>query len=288
MANLRDIRKRILSVKNTQKITSAMKLVAASSFAKSASAVTKGRPYHKSFTDMVSNLITARGEDISSPLLTERKEKKTLLVMVGTDKGLCGGLNTNNFKNAAYWAKERKNSGVDVELLCWGKKASIFAKKTDFKIIGNVEKVLDKPQYIDAQKLASELVDKFLDKSYDRIFLAHNEFKSAMEQNPKVFQLLPIVPDESASEKEPLDTIVEPEIGEVIDTVLAKKVYGDVYRILLEGAASEHGARMTAMEAATNNASEVIKKLTVQYNRARQAAITTELIEIISGAEALQ
>jgi F-type H+-transporting ATPase subunit gamma len=293
MANsLKDIRKRIGSVKNTQKITNAMKLVSASYFARASQSVIRNRPYVEAFNGMISYLFSSHG-NVESLLLEKTSEKRVLLVLVGTDRGLCGALNANNFKNALFWMQDKEDAGTVVDLVCWGRKAGAFSKKMQNKSIGTTEKVLEKPSYEKARDLANGLIERFVGPDYDAVYLAYPRFKSAIEQVPSILRLLPVDLEGHAEKRENLgqqqgEAIIEPDLSQMVDRLLERKVYGDIYQVLLDGAAAEHGARMSAMDSATTNAQEVIKKLTIKYNRARQASITTELIEIISGAESLK
>jgi F-type H+-transporting ATPase subunit gamma len=289
MANLKDIRRRINSVKSTQKITNAMKLVSAAKFARANHAVHAARPYGEALDRLVGNAIAAETQDIESALLATRPEKKILLVVVATDRGLCGGLNTNLFKRVRSFIQEKEASGVTVDIMACGRRAILFARKFNRPAFDTREKVLDRPQYTGASDLVKVLLGTYLSGQHDRVYLAFAKFRSALVQEPTVSQLLPVAVEGEAALSKAAATnyIVEPSLPELLDPLLMKKVTGTVYRVMLEGAASEHGARMTAMDSATKNAKEVIKRLTLEYNRARQAAITKELIEIVSGAEAL-
>ena len=293
------IKRRIASVKNTQKITRAMKLVSVAKFARANTAVSGARPYARAFNRLVRRLLNSSNADIASPFFKQpgehKSESKVLIVVLSTDRGLCGGLNTNLFKKTSSWIKEKKAAGIDVSVFAWGRKIQMFARKQDYKVVDKKEKVLDKPNYEKAKALALPLIEYYLNGEYDAIYLSYMEFRSAMSQSPTVIKLLPIEADDdgsSAAEKSKeedlkIDYIIEPNFTDLIHHMLEKRMVGTVLRCLLEGAASEHGARMTAMDSATKNASEVIRKITLQYNRARQAAITKELVEITSGAEAL-
>jgi len=285
MATLKDIKRRIQSVDSTAKITNAMKLVSAAKFARASHAVNASRPYSAAFEKMVSRVLAGCADNPNSPLLRdERKFGKTLLVVVSTDRGLCGGLNNNIFKNAEKWLKAQASAGETVEILAWGRRAKSFSNKRPEKRVGAQERVLEKPTYDGAQALVGDLIEKFSNE-YDRIFLAYSEFQSALTQQPVLRQLLPAVIE--SKEEVSANYIVEPSLDSLLQSVLEKRLIIAVFQAMLEGAASEHGARMSAMDSATRNAKEVKQKLQVQYNRARQAAITNELIEIISGAEAL-
>ena len=290
MANLKDIKRRIGSVKSTQKITNAMKLVSAAKFAKANGAVEASRPYAEAFKGMVSRLIASEGANLESPLLRQAEEKKSLVVILATDRGLCGGLNTNIFKEANNFIAEKTNSGVEVDLFACGRRAISHSKKLDNTVVESKEKVLEKPTIDLARELTGKWLESFKSGEYESVFLVYPRFNTALDQVPTVEKILPIsmgdadVDDQEVGEG---DLVVEPALDLFLDSLLEKKLLGSVYNALLNGSASEHGSRMTAMDSATSNAQEVIKKLTLQYNRARQAAITTELTEIISGAEAL-
>lgn len=288
MPNLKDIKRRIVSVKNTQKITHAMKLVSAAKFARANHAVLAARPYGDGFEDMVDKVVLAAG-DISTPLTEVRSSRKReLVVIVSTDRGLCGSLNSALFKLASKFAKEKAEAGISLDAVAWGRRAGMFCKKVKWNLLNERDKVTERPKYEVATTLAQELVQTFLSTKYDAVHIAFVEFKSALSQVPVIRQLLPVVPKKiGAAATVQGDIILEPVISKLIGPVLERLVVAQTFRILLEAAASEHGARMTAMDSATKNAKEVIRKLTLQYNRGRQAAITKELIEITSGAEAL-
>lgn len=288
MPNLKDIKRRIVSVKNTQKITHAMKLVSAAKFARANHAVLAARPYGDHFADMVNKVVLAAG-DVVTPLTEVRtSSKRELLVLVSTDRGLCGSLNSALFKVTARFVKEKVEAGITVDTMAWGRRASMFCKKLKWTVLADKEKVTERPKYEMAESLADELVSKFGEGTYDAVHVAFVEFKSALSQVPVIKQLLPVVPVKSSQNTEvSTHIIMEPVAVKLIGPVLERLVVAQTFRILLEAAASEHGARMTAMDSATKNAKEVIRKLTLQYNRGRQAAITKELIEITSGAEAL-
>ena len=289
MANLKDIKRRIGSVKNTQKITHAMKLVSAAKFARANHAVLGARPYGIAFEEMAGRVVLAAG-DVSTPLTVERGQyRKTLFVLIATDRGLCGSLNSNMFKFANRFVREKTEQGVQVDVITWGRRATSFARKMQWNMLADKEKVTEKPRYEAAKALASDLVERFLTENYDDVQVGFVEFKSAMSQIPSVKQVLPVRPVVKNSQEaiEAQRIILEPAPAEFLASIIKRQVEGTVFRILLEASASEQGSRMTAMDSATKNAKEVVRKLTLQYNRGRQAAITKELIEITSGAEAL-
>ncbi len=306
MAGLADLKRRIRSVKNNQKITKAMKLVSAAKFAKSVAAVQAARPYQKALYSMAAKALQ-KARDIqgfSSPFMDAEdlagqgaQKQAKMIIVLSTDKGLCGALNSNLFKAAEKFLSDpvHKENSSTFEVAYWGRKAStIFSKKASaYKVAESREGVFEKPTFMQTKDMLQSAIDRFQSGELSEIYLVYPEFESALAQTPKVQKLLPIdiesiekagsAKKRSGSE----DILVEPDPVKVVEAILEKAVYGKVYTALLDGRASEHGARMTAMDAATRNADEVTKKLTLKYNRARQAAITKELIEIVSGAEAL-
>ena len=284
MGSLKDTKRRIGSVKNTQKITRAMKLVSAAKFARANVAATNSRPYGEAFDRMVRRLSSVAGA--KSPLLQHRQIKKALLVLMTSDKGLCGGLNSNLIKKATAFANKQISSGVELEVVQWGKRGSAFSKSLDMRVIEKLEKILERPDYRMAATAAENFTRDFVSEKYDAIFAIYPKFVNALTQTPETVELLPFgVEDEDNADERTF--VFEPSSSELLDSLLKKQVANRLFRMMLEGSASEHSARMTAMDNATNNAEEVVKKLTLDYNRARQAAITKELIEITSGAEAL-
>ena len=287
MANLKDIKTRIGSVKSTQKITNAMKLVSAAKFARASHAAEAARPYANALDKIVSKLLAGKAE-LESPLLREGEEKKILVLMLSPDRGLCGGLNSNMAKAVQAFIREKSAKGVtQVDLYAAGRRATLFGKKNNLAFKKQLEKVVEKANVDTARSLAKDAVEAFTSGEYDKVYVAYSYFKSALDQAPQIDQLLPVPLNQSRGEGRGAEVIVEPGLDELLDKLLERKIVTNLFAALLSSLASEHGARMTAMDSATNNAREVIKKLTLQYNRARQAAITKELIEIISGAEAL-
>ncbi len=288
MANLKDIKRRIGSVKNTQKITNAMKLVSAAKFARANSAVEASRPYTENFKDMVGLLLKTEGSNIKSPLVKSNKERKSLVIGLGSDRGLCGPLNATVSKEISSFTNSKATEGVEFDYFAFGKKIASFYKLEGINSNGTIEKFFDRPSFDACKQEMDKFVSMFSDGEYDRIYVVYPQFKSALEQNPVVEQLLPVEASaDGAKDSDVEDVIVEPALGEFVDGLFERLVYIHFYNVVLNTAASEHGARMTAMDAATNNSKSVIKKLTLEYNRARQAAITTELTEIVSGAQAL-
>lgn len=293
MPSLKDTKRRIVSVKNTQKITRAMKLVSSAKFSRANREILNSRPYREAFTDIAGSLIRDETQVVSSLQLV-REERKILLVILSTDRGLCGGLNAALFRDVSAFFRKKRGAGVEVDLMLWGRRACSFGSSFDGNVIEKLEKVLEKPNYSFAESHAGRFSQEFEAERYDRVFVAYSHFKNALSQKPEIYQLLPVVPskirqqqDQPKENNKKINFICEPEETRLLDQMLRQQISVDLYGILLNGVASEHAARMTAMDNATSNADEVIKNLTLLYNRARQAAITKELIEITSGADAL-
>jgi F-type H+-transporting ATPase subunit gamma len=286
MANLKAIKKRIVSVKNTSKITKAMKMVSAAKLRRAQENVVAARPYAKKLGEVLGRL-TAIVDADASPLQQKREVKNALLLVVTSDRGLCGGFNTNLCKAAERFVREHKDEYPSLSVMTIGRKGYEYLKNRQ-KIYKNQPGVFAKLSYQTAAFLASEVIDGFLAEEYDEVFLIYNAFRSVMAQDITLERLLPVAPPAAEPTEElPPIYIYEPDKEALLKELLPKNVEVQIFRALLESNASEHGARMTAMDSATKNANEMIGKLTLQYNRARQAAITTELIEIISGAESL-
>jgi F-type H+-transporting ATPase subunit gamma len=288
MASLRDIRKRIRSVKSTQKITRAMKLVSASKLRRAQQAIVAARPYAVAMRDMISRIAAKSETDALHPLLDKRPDVKRVMVVVLTsDRGMCGAFNSNSIRKANNFIKDNQRSWESIELGSVGRRGRDFFKKRNFVIRHEYSNIFDGLSFATAQRIANEIRDEFIAKDLDAVYFVYNEFKSAVSQQVVVEQLLPIPPaQESDASAAGADYEYEPSPAAVLDELLPRYLATQVYRALLESQASEHGARMSAMENATKNASEMIAGLTLVYNRARQAAITKELMEIISGSEA--
>lgn len=286
MASLKDIKTRIGSVKSTQKITNAMKLVSAAKFARASHAAEAARPYAQALDQIVTKLLSGKS-DSNSPLLRQGEEKKSLVLMLSPDRGLCGGLNSNMAKAVQAFVRDKKKQGVQIDLFAAGRRAIQFGRKGNLIMLKQQEKVLEKANIDTARSLAKDVVDAFLQGGYDRVYIGYSYFRSALDQTPTIEQLLPVAVNAEKDAGHGASIIVEPSVDKLLDSLLERKLESNILAALLSNVASEHGARMTAMDSATNNAKEVIGKLTLQYNRARQAAITKELIEIISGADAV-
>jgi len=290
LPNTRDIQVRIRSVKGTQQITKAMKMVSAAKLRRAQEAVVAARPYADKMADVLSSLALREDAD-SHPLLAERGKGKALIVLITGDRGLCGGFNTNISKTAERFIREKGEGFESYELLIVGRKGNDYLKRRAGMEITKVHENLvgtGQVSYPTGALLGQEVIELYRSGDYDSVFLIYNAFQSAMTQVQTVTQLLPIVPKVVDEGAQVTEYIYEPNATEVLEEILPKHIEVQIFRSLLESAASEHGARMTAMDSASKNASEMIGKLTLQYNRARQAAITKELLEIISGAESIK
>lgn len=287
MANLREIRKRIASVKDTQKITRAMKMVAAAKLRRAQDNILKLRPYAIKTAEVLGT-VAARVEEIEHPLLRRRDPNRVFILVLTSDKGLCGSFNTNINRKAEDFIKEHGGKGGKVDLAVVGKKGRSYFTHRDVPIAMEFMDVFEKLDFEKAGEIARTIMTAYEKGDLDATYLCYNEFKSAMRQEVVVEPLLPIVPREIPEEWVGAELIFEPDQQHLLDRLLPMYVEIEVYRALLESVASEFGARMTAMENATNNAADMIRSLTLEYNKARQAAITKELMDIVGGTEALK
>ena len=289
MASLLDMRRRIKSVKNTQQITKAMKMVAAAKLKRSQDRVTAARPYAQKMSDVLGSLSAKVSSDFSHPLLDSRGDERYLVVLVTADKGLCCGFNANIIKATQAFMKE--NSDKNIEMIPIGRKGRDFFKRREMAMpeeyIGLTGQ--GRIEYSQAQEIAQYVIKTFVeDEKIDKVFLVYSEFKSVLSQKPVVTQLLPIPKvEETAENSTQAEYIYEQPAAEIFGKLLPKQVVTQIYRATLESIASEQGARMTAMDSASKNAGELIGTLTLNMNRIRQAAITKEIIEVVSGAAAL-
>lgn len=291
MASLLDMRRRIKSVKNTQQITKAMKMVAAAKLKRAQDRVTAARPYAKKMTAVLSALSSKVTDEFSHPLLDPRGDEKYLVVLVTADKGLAGGFNANVIKATQAFLKQ--NDDKDLEMVAVGRKGRDFFKRRSTNIAEEYIGLTGRgtANYSDAAEISAEIIKRFSeDESIDKVFLVFTEFKTVLSQKPVVEQLLPIPRIESDTEAEAApgatEYIYEQPAAEIFGKLLPKQVETQVYRSMLESVASEQGSRMTAMDSASKNAGELIDTLTLNMNRIRQAAITKEIIEVVSGAAA--
>jgi F-type H+-transporting ATPase subunit gamma len=296
MPSLKAIRNRIASVKNSRKITRAMKLVAASKLRRAQEAIIAARPYTRAISQVVSELAGVAGTD-SHPLFEDRGASKIAIVVFTSDRGLAGAFNANVIKTAERYAANELASAESVALRLIGKKANAHFSRRNAKIT-SFDLAPTGPTALQvARETATRVIDDFLTGKVDRVYVVYNEFKSAISQPTRVQQLLPVVPPKvtpaaataaAAGGEHQVDFAYEPSKDELLQRLVPLYVQIELYRAALESIAGEFGARMSAMESATKNAGEMISRLTLQYNRARQASITKELLEIIGGAEALK
>jgi F-type H+-transporting ATPase subunit gamma len=285
MASLKSIKKRIVSVKNTRQITKAMKMVSAAKLRRAQESVVAARPYAKKINEVLQSL-TSSFKDEQNPLMEVRDVKKLLLVVISSDRGLCGGFNTNLCKAGERFIKEHSAQYEQIKVLSVGRKGYDYFKSR-CEIYSNSS--LSKPNYQAAISLAQGIIDGYITGEYDKVVLLYNSFRTVMSQDITFQQLLPIVTEEAElADINQGGFIYEPSPEELLAEILPKNIEVQIFKAMLESVAGEHGARMTAMDSASKNASEMIGKLTLQYNRARQAAITTELMEIISGSESIK
>jgi F-type H+-transporting ATPase subunit gamma len=281
MPALVDFRRRIRSVKSTQQITKAMKMVSAAKLRRAQEAMFAARPYARKMMEVL-NSLASRCDPSAHPLLEDRPAEKLLAVVITADKGLCGAFNANIVRTAGRFLAERAERDVSVTAV--GRKARDFFRRRSVRIHSEHVGVFQALRYSTAREIASELVAAYTAHEVDQVFLVYNEFKSVIQQRIVVDRLLPVERHLIHPQEPLLDYVYEPEPALILDAILPKHVEIQVWHALLESAAAEHGARMTAMDAATNNASEVIARLTLHMNKVRQAAITKEIIEVVSGA----
>lgn len=287
MASLKSIKKRIVSVKNTRQITKAMKMVSAAKLRRAQETIVAARPYAKKMNEVLQSLATSQHNNLH-PLLEKRDVKNMLLIVITADRGLCGGFNTNLCKSGERFLKDNKDAYEQIHVLTVGRKGyEYFKNRCD--IYRNVTNIISKPAYEAAALLAQDVIHGFLEGEYDRVEILYNSFRTVMSQDITFQQLLPVETESrDKPDENPVEYIYEPSQKELLAEILPKNIEVQIFRSVLESVAGEHGARMTAMDSATKNANEMIGKLTLQYNRARQAAITTELMEIISGSESIK
>jgi F-type H+-transporting ATPase subunit gamma len=289
MPSLKDIKKRINSVRNTQQITKAMKMVSAAKLRKAQDAVVANRPYAEKMQVVLSNL-ALRVTDSGHPLLQKREQERALVVLLTADRGLCGGFNNNISKAVEKFVRENPQGYKEIDLMIIGRKGNDYLKRRPgVNIIKAYENITGDITYKTAVLLSEEIISLFADEErYDVVHLVYNHFKSVISQVITFSQLLPVAPREVEEDTYVADYLYEPSAEEILKEILRKNVEVQIFKALLESSAAELGARMSSMDSATKNASEMIGKLTLAYNRARQAAITTELMEIISGAESIK
>ncbi|QQL50084.1 ATP synthase F1 subunit gamma [Mucilaginibacter ginkgonis] len=291
MANLKEVRNRIASVNSTQQITKAMKMVSAAKLKRATNAIMQLRPYAVKLKEILANL-SASLEDGTSPYLQTREPVRVLVVVVTSNRGLAGAFNTNAIKTANNLIAEKYPEQLakgNVSIVAIGKKAQEYYQRRKYNVIGNNTEVYNDLNFTTVSKITEDIMKGFVNGDYDRVDLVYNHFRNAAVQILTTEQLLPVPKTENKEQekKAQVDYILEPNQEEIVEQLIPKNIKIQLYRAVLDSHASEHGARMTAMDKATDNAGELLKALKLSYNQARQAAITTELTEIVSGAAAL-
>lgn len=293
MPNLKELKNRIASVKSTKKITSAMKMVAASKLRRAQELAESSRVYADSLAFILSSLAgkTTNNSDLPEILTGRENPKTTLLVINSSDRGLCGGFNSNLFRNAKNWIAQQQAQGKSVKLMTVGKKAASFYRRSEIDVIAGFDDLASNDRQLQvAEEVKNKIVELFDNKEVDEVFILFNKFISAISQEPSYQSLIPMAAKESTEEETQTSNAVfefEPDKNELLEYLVPRNFLTQIYRSILESSASEHAARMTSMDNATRNAGDMIDRLTLTYNRTRQAFITKELIEIISGAEAV-
>ena len=288
MAQTKEIRKKIGSVQSTKKITSAMELVASSKMKKTQDAMSRGKPYSKKIIELIDSLSGASSE-YRHPFFNQKEHNTDIYIVVGTDKGLCGGLNTNLFKLVLRNMQERNSHGRKVKVFLFGKKsADVFSRLKDVEVIGSAAKLGDIPSAEDVLSAAQIAINEFEEGEIGNVYLYANEFINTMSQSPFEKRILPIASIEGKdADKKVWDYIYEPSSKEILDLLLKRYIETQIYQAVIENNACEQAAKMIAMKNASENAEEIIKELQLLYNNARQASITQELSEIVGGAAAI-
>ena len=291
MASLDDLKKRIASVKSTQKITKAMKMVAAAKLKRAQDSAEKGRPYSEKMNNIILNLSEGISDKENAPKLLSGtgKDQIHLCVVMTSDRGLCGGFNSNIIKKAKSYFSRLSSEGKELKIITVGSKGNDQLKRVfGDKIIENISfKNSKNANFFDAEKVSKIIIEKFQQEEFDVCTIFFNQFKNVITQIPQAQQIIPLKTDIDDKEKSEDNYEFEPDEDEILTNLLPKNISTQIFKAMLENSASEQGARMSAMDNATRNAGEMVDKLTIEYNRSRQAAITKELIEIISGAESL-
>jgi len=291
MASLDDLKKRIASVKSTQKITKAMKMVAAAKLRRAQESAEKGRPYSEKMNNIILNLSSGISDKENAPKLLSGSgnNKVHLCIVMTSDRGLCGGFNSNIIKKAKSYFAKLVEEGKDLKIITVGSKGNDQLKRAHGdKIIANISfKESKHANYFDAEKVGKMVIEKFEAEEFDICTIFYNQFKNVITQIPQAQQIIPLNVEDSEEDKSEDSYEFEPDEDEILSNLLPKNISTQIFKAMLENSASEQGSRMSAMDNATRNAGEMVDKLTIEYNRSRQASITKELIEIISGAESL-
>ncbi|MGA1861716.1 ATP synthase F1 subunit gamma [Deferribacter thermophilus] len=285
MPGMRDIKRKIASVKSTQKITKAMKMVSAAKLRRAQEAMEAARPYANKIYDVVASIRKRVNPELHPFLNTKEEVKSVCLVIFTSDRGLCGAFNSNVIKATNKFITE--NSDKKVKLVCVGRRGYDFFRKRDVEVIDKYISFGGRVTFDDAVKIGESIVKNFLEEQFDEVYILYNEFKSIVYHVPKVVKILPLVFDKDENEVL-VDYLYEPKPDILLNNIMPKYINFTIFRALLESTAGEHGARMAAMDNATRNAGELIDKLVLSFNKARQAAITKEILDIVNGAEALK
>ena len=289
MANLKEIKNRITSISSTMQITSAMKMVSAAKLKKAQDAITQMRPYSNKLQELLGNL-SATTDISENPYSEIRQESNILVLAISSNRGLCGGFNNNVIKKVNELVN-KTYANANVNIICFGKKVTDAFRRSDIRIdnkeVGS-EDIFSNLTFVNAAEIAENVTHLFLNKKFDKVVVVYNSFVNASVQDVKAEQLLPIAPITNEASSTNVEYIFEPSKTEIIEDLIPKSLKTQFFKALLDSHASEHGARMTAMHKATDNAKELKRNLTLSYNKARQAAITNEILEIVGGAEALK
>ncbi|MAL03986.1 MAG: F0F1 ATP synthase subunit gamma [Arenimonas sp.] len=287
MAGGREIKTKIKSVQNTRKVTRALEMVSASKIRKAQDRMKQSRPYARLMRQVIGHIAKANTEYVH-PFMVERKDiKRVGYIIVSTDRGLCGGLNSQMFRRILADMREWQEKGVEIDVVCIGQKATVFFRRLKVNLLGSVTHLGEKPELAKLVGVIKVMLDGYTEGKLDRVFLSYNDFINTMAQKPRQDQLLPLPPSESLETRHDWDYLYEPDAESVLADVLTRYVESLVYQAVLENLASEHAARMVAMKSASDNANKLIGDLQLIYNKARQAAITQEISEIVGGAAAV-
>jgi F-type H+-transporting ATPase subunit gamma len=291
MAGLKEVRTRIASVKTTRQVTSAMKMVSAAKLKKAQDAILQIRPYADKLHQILTSLSASLENAEDSVYTQDRAPENVLVILVTSNRGLCGGFNSNISKKAIELVKSKYKKQLQlrkVDFICIGKQGGRQLNHRGMKVIGDKNEIFDSLTFENVSKMVQEIMNSFAEGSYDRIELVYNQFKNAASQIQTTEQFLPVEMEEAENDNTNYDFIYEPSKENIIQELIPRSLKIQFYKALLDSHAAEHGARMTAMHQATDNATDLLKELTLQYNKARQATITGEILEIVSGAEALK
>lgn len=287
MSSIQKVKRTIQSTQQTKKITHAMELVSVSKLGKTQDNMKKAKPYSQKMMEVIKHLASAQSE-YAHPFLEKRTEQKSIgIILVSSDRGLCGGLNVNLFKQVLFFIREKEAQGMRVSLSIYGSKGVHFFKRTEAKVISEATKIGDQPKIHQLLGVVHSMIKMYKDHEVEKVYIAGNEFKNVMTQDPFIRQLLPLPQQATPSQKHSWDYLYEPDAERVIDLLLHRYIESQIYQTVVENIACEQASRMLAMKNATDNAEEIISDLKLMFNKARQAAITQELAEIVGGSEAV-